>query len=883
MPERVRRSGHDAQPLDEVATLRRALEEERALLDGLSRIAPALASELDADRLMQRLTDEATALVGAQFGTFFYNVTRTSGESYMLYTLSGVPRESFDRFDMPRNTAIFAPTFRGESVVRSDDITKDERYGKNAPNRGMPEGHLPVVSYLAVPVRSIAGEVLGGLFFGHSARAVFGEREERAALALSAIAGPALDNARLFRSLAEREAALQAANTRFRLVSDATREGIWYWDVSTNSVEWNDALIDALGIPRAAWGGSFDDWFALLHPDDQPRLSAALKAHLEKRAPYSIDLFRLRHASGGYRWFTTMGQAEWDAEGRPLRMAGSVRDITEKQLAEDALRASEHRYAQILDSVGDMIFCKNDKLNVVYANVATCRYYGMSAEQLRGVSDVPFNEIDFTKQYNVDDRDVFENGKPLERQEEPNLSPSGELRYFHTIKSPIFDESGKVVELVGVSRDVTERRRAAGAQRNLAEASAILGRSIDYEQTLLNLAEAIVPSAADWCAIDLVTDGAIRRIAVAHPDPKKVELAYELQRLYPTAPDAEHGVPAVIRTRCAELVQSIPEELLVQSARDEQHLAIIRALGLTSYIVVPMIAHGQVLGAVSLVAEGGRRFYEQDLAFAEELARRASAALENALLFQQVRELNASLERRVEERTSELLEANEELESFSYSVSHDLRAPIRHISGFIDLLMAHSADRLDEKGRRYIHTIKQASMQMGLLIDGLLAFSRLGRAEVSKQRVALGDLVSAVVRDLEPDTRGRDITWEIGDLPVVAADPTMLRLVLTNLVANALKYTQKRARTRIEIGCRREHEDTVWVKDNGTGFNMDYAHKLFGVFQRLHSNTEFDGTGIGLATAGRIVTRHGGRIWAEAVEDEGASFYFTLPHSEVSQ
>jgi light-regulated signal transduction histidine kinase (bacteriophytochrome) len=197
--------------------------------------------------------------------------------------------------------------------------------------------------------------------------------------------------------------------------------------------------------------------------------------------------------------------------------------------------------------------------------------------------------------------------------------------------------------------------------------------------------------------------------------------------------------------------------------------------------------------------------------------------------------------------------------------------------------MAHSADRLDEKGLRYIHTVKQASMQMGLLIDGLLDFSRLGRTEVSKQRVALGDLVSAVVRDLEPDTRGRDITWEIGDLPVVAADPTMLRLVLTNLVANALKYTQKRASTRIEIGGRREDEDIVWVKDNGTGFNMDYAHKLFGVFQRLHSNTEFDGTGIGLATARRIVTRHGGRIWAEAVEDGGASFYFTLPHSEVSQ
>jgi PAS domain S-box-containing protein len=725
--------------------------------------------------------------------------------------------------------------------------------------------------------------VVGALCFGHERPGAFGAREERAVVALGQLAGAAIDSARLLRTLEAREAELAALAHRDRLINQATREGLWYWDVPANTVEWNDALVAALGVSRDTWGGTFDDWFSRLHPADQPRLAAALKAHLEQRVPYQIELFRLRHADGGYRWFTTTGQAEWGPDGKPVRMAGSVREVTDRKLAEDALRASEHRYAQMFDSLQDMVFCKSADLTLIYANAATCRYYQMTAAQLRDLTDIPYDQIDFTQDENGDDRAVFETGQVVEREFEPKVSPSGEVRYFHTVKSPVFDQAGKVVELVGVSRDVTDRWRDMEAQKALALATEILSRSIDYQTTLANVAKAMVPAAADWCAIDLVDEGRIRRIAVEHPDPSKVELAYELERRYPPPDDAASGARAVIKSGKPELVSHIPDELLEAGARDAEHLRILRALELHSYIVVPMKAHDRVLGAITLVTEGSRLFDEDDLRFALELSRRASAALENALLYEALREINANLEQRVSERTTALSEANKELEAFSYTVSHDLRAPIRHISAFADLLRSHARDKLDDKSHHYVDTIKLAARQMAALVDGLLTFSRLGRAELTARRVALHDLVAGIRRELELEAKDRTIAWDVRELPIVAGDPTMLRVVLANLLGNAVKYTRKRPDARIELGAEhRDSELVVWVKDNGAGFNMEYAHKLFGVFQRLHSDQDFEGTGIGLATARRIVHRHGGRIWGEGHEGQGAAFYFTLPlpHSE---
>ena len=242
---------------------------------------------------------------------------------------------------------------------------------------------------------------------------------------------------------------------------------------------------------------------------------------------------------------------------------------------------------------------------------------------------------------------------------------------------------------------------------------------------------------------------------------------------------------------------------------------------------------------------------------------------------EEIRSLNDELLR----RSRELEATNKELEAFAYSVSHDLRAPLRHMDGYAELLQKKASALLDEKSRRYMANILESAKRMGTLIDDLLAFSRIGRAETQKALVNLEQLVQEAVNEVRPDADGRKIHWTIGALPSFYGDRSMFRLVLVNLLSNAVKFTRTRDQAEIEVGCvqERPHEVVVFVKDNGVGFDMKYLNKLFGVFQRLHPMHAFEGTGIGLATVQRIVHRHGGKVWAEGFVDKGATFYFSAP------
>ena len=244
----------------------------------------------------------------------------------------------------------------------------------------------------------------------------------------------------------------------------------------------------------------------------------------------------------------------------------------------------------------------------------------------------------------------------------------------------------------------------------------------------------------------------------------------------------------------------------------------------------------------------------------------------------EIRKLNQELGK----RAAELEATNNELESFAYSVSHDLRAPLRHMVGYSELLQRQASSLLDEKSQRFIRTILDSAKRMGNLIDDLLAFSRIGRAETKKTKVDLGQLIQEVVAEIGQDTKGRDIAWKIGILPVCYGDRSMLKLVVLNLVSNAAKFTRMREPAEIEIGAvdRNEDEVELFVRDNGAGFDMQYVDKLFGVFQRLHLPEQFEGTGIGLATVQRIIHRHGGQVRGEGALDQGATFYFSLPKAQ---
>jgi PAS domain S-box-containing protein len=237
------------------------------------------------------------------------------------------------------------------------------------------------------------------------------------------------------------------------------------------------------------------------------------------------------------------------------------------------------------------------------------------------------------------------------------------------------------------------------------------------------------------------------------------------------------------------------------------------------------------------------------------------------------------LNQELAKRSAELESINKELEAFAYSVSHDLRAPLRHMAGYAEMLQKKASSFVDEKSNHYMEMIMDSAKRMGNLIDDLLAFSRIGRAETQKTLFSLAQLVKEALAEVQQDTEGRNIAWEIGALPEFYGDHSMLRLVMVNLISNAIKFTRPRPQAKIEIGCANGNADdlVVFVRDNGVGFEMKYVNKLFGVFQRLHHSDAFEGTGIGLATVQRIMHRHGGKVWAEGLVDSGATFYFSAP------
>ena len=299
-----------------------------------------------------------------------------------------------------------------------------------------------------------------------------------------------------------------------------------------------------------------------------------------------------------------------------------------------------------------------------------------------------------------------------------------------------------------------------------------------------------------------------------------------------------------------------------------------------SVYVVPIPSRVGARGLLFVVLPKGALFVGDDLALLRICCGETAVQLDNAVMSERQQKLIGELG----ERSDQLVAANKELEAFSYSVSHDLRAPLRHISGFTELLLKSSGAELDPSRKRYLRLISESAVKMGELIDSLLVFSRMGRAEMLHTRVDLNQVVRMAQRDAMHADPARSVNWVINPLPEVAGDPSMLQLVFANLLSNAFKYSRTREQATIEVGCQDGNpgEVVVFVRDNGVGFDMAYANRLFGVFQRLHRAEEFEGTGIGLANVQRIVARHGGRVWAESELDKGATFYVALPKDRPS-
>ncbi len=461
------------------------------------------------------------------------------------------------------------------------------------------------------------------------------------------------------------------------------------------------------------------------------------------------------------------------------------------------------------------------------------------------------------------------------------------------------DGVGAPLTILQVNRDVTDLRRTLQHLRFLTEAGKLLVSSLDYKDVLVQVAQRAVPTVADWCRIDLLKeDGTPYPLVITHVDPEKVKWAYQLNEMTPYDPESPTGTAAVLRNKASEFMSHISDELLVAAAKNEQELALIRSIGFSSYIVVPLVVQDKGVGAITLVTTETKRHYTTtDLAMAEELASRASLVMENARIYQRLQEFNTNLEALVAERTealtktseslrqsnAELQHSNQELQDFAYVASHDLQEPLRKIQAFGNLLEDEYGAGLDE-GKTYLDRMRNAASRMQVLINDLLTFSRITTKALPFSQINLTVIAKEVVVDLEALVKTTEGTIEIAELPVIEADPLQMRQLLQNLIGNALKFHRSgvpslvRVSAEVQVNLQTDEEQCLLiVEDNGMGFDEKYLDRIFIVFQRLHGRGEYEGTGIGLAVVRKIVERHRGTITARSTVGNGSTFLVTLP------
>lgn len=656
----------------------------------------------------------------------------------------------------------------------------------------------------------------------------------------------------------EAEQALQAEEKRSRDVLNGIPHILW---VSTAEGE-----ISYTNTQHRRRLGSFGVRDRI-HPDDlaayDQMWSDAYALGTRSQCEVRLRVGATGSMSGGNlrdRWFEIRVAPLSAEEGYVREWVASATDIHDRLVAERLAQRNEERYRGVIEGMPQIVWLTDPEGQPTYFNRRWAEYVGKE-RAIQGLLSTlhPDDRAEYQGRW----AEAIAKGQGFEA-EHRLLGADGIFRTFVTRGLPVRDASGQIIEWVGTTTDVDASVYAENASRLLAEVSTELTARVN---------DPLAAKAAKYAAVlDLITE----RFMVAAS-------MWELPRLrvLATSRTDENWELPHLRQAVFDFVK-----LVASSGEVQDVLAhpLLHAVSASGGIVLPLIGlDGTMRGVVAFAYR--QELHDRDQELISELTQRLASALDNDALRERaqaaqndLRALNQSLEERVQRRTAELQEANKELEAFSYSVSHDLRTPLRHIVGFGDLLKKEAQDTLGSKGHRYLNVITDAASRMNGLIDSLLEFSRMGRQPLRATPVELRPLVEKAWQNLEPDRQGRQIVFELGGLPAIEGDAPLLDLVFQNLLSNAIKYSRTRPLAHIAVSGQQEAGYvTITVKDDGVGFDSKYTDKLFGVFQRLHRAEDFDGTGIGLANVRRIVTRHGGSVWAESVEGEGATFYVKLP------
>lgn len=611
------------------------------------------------------------------------------------------------------------------------------------------------------------------------------------------------------------EQAISGSELRYRRLFEAAQDGILILNVETGRItDVNPFLCNMLGLSHAETIGNT---VAELRPFKGIESNQAMLKGLQLNGFVRYENLALESEDG--RHFDVQFICSVYHVGTENVIQCNIRDITDRKRAE----IIAFRLGAIVEFSEDAVIGKDLNSTVTSWNKGAEKIFGYTAREMVGTSITRLIPPD-RQEEELKIMDRVKRGENVEHFETLRVAKDGHLVDVSVTVSPIKDKTGKIAGASKVARDITERKRTAEARR-MSETR--------YRTLFDHAPNGIVIADSESIYID------------ANPGICRM-LGYTREELI-----GLHASDIVAPTETSHIGPALSAIKAKSDYHREWQFRRKNGAVFPAEVHATMMPDGNLLGMISDITE-----------------RRAAEG--------KIHQLNTELENRVVERTTELEVANKELEAFSYSVSHDLRAPLRAVDGFSQAVLEDYGPLLPPEGQNYLKTIREGAQQMGTLIDDLLAFSRLSRAPLNKQTVNTGNLVSAVLEDLNSEREGRQIEIRVDELPSCQADPALLKQVWTNLLSNAVKYTRQRNPAKIEIGCKPGQENVYFVRDNGAGFDMRYVHKLFGVFQRLHRADQFEGTGVGLAIVQRVIHRHGGRIWVEATVNGGATFYFTL-------